>query len=316
MMMTTKETNGIDSSNDDDGNLLNFRYATLEDVPRCFEIESASYPSDEAAPLASLTNRQIHAGMYFILCTTTNATEKQEQETIIGFVCGTRCTEFSEQSMSEHNPSGKLLAIHSIVVEERYRRKGIASKMTKQYIRNIIAREKENDTEQQQSISQPVESIVLIAKQHLLGFYVRCGFCVNRPSSIVHGRDLWYEIEMEIPTSIEKTEIIPRTLPRSDESWFCKTERFSRPFPEVKPYLEEHEKWVQSLRETQDVCIVSGYRVDDQGKPGGGGLMFLAAKSYEEAFELVSKYDPLIVNKCVDWELNGWIGQVGDISIQ
>jgi len=378
MMITTKDTNdGIDSSSndddDDDGNLqlnLNFRSATLEDIPRCFEIESASYPSDEAATVSSLTSRQKHAGMYFILCytttTTTNTndakTKKQqqkqkhdhehdhehEQETIIGFVCGTRCTEFNEQSMSkQHNPSGKLLAIHSVVVEEQYRRKGIASKMMTQYIRDVVMtqreeegmqrREEENDTEQQQQqssllLSQPVvESIVLIAKEHLLGFYVRCGFCVNRPSPIIHGKDLWYDIEMELlPTTTatatatataiieNKTEItnIPRILPRSDESWFCKTEQFSRPFPEVKPYLEEHKQWVQHLRETQDKCIVSGYRVDDKGKPGGGGLMFVAAKSYQEALELVSKYDPLIVNNCVDWELNGWVGQVGDISIR
>mmetsp|Transcript_19252 Transcript_19252/g.21526 ORF Transcript_19252/g.21526 Transcript_19252/m.21526 type:complete len:632 (+) Transcript_19252:276-2171(+) len=250
MMITTKDTNdGIDSSSnddDDDGNLqlnLNFRSATLEDIPRCFEIESASYPSDEAATVSSLTSRQKHAGMYFILCytttttTTTNTndakTKKQqqkhdhehdhdhehEQETIIGFVCGTRCTEFNEQSMSkQHNPSGKLLAIHSVVVEEQYRRKGIASKMMTQYVRDVVMtqreeegmqrREEENDSEQQQQqssllLSQPVvESIVLIAKEHLLGFYVRCGFCVNRPSPIIHGKDLWYDIEMELlPTT-------------------------------------------------------------------------------------------------------------------
>jgi ribosomal protein S18 acetylase RimI-like enzyme len=338
--MTTKETNDIIKNDDDtddgqlDLNLLNFRSATSDDIPRCFDIESSSYPSDEAATLESLTNRHKYAGEYFVLCTITSTTitkgseseESQEQEqkekekeTILGFICGTRCNEFTEESMSEHNKDGRLLAVHSVVIDEQYRRKGIASKMMKRYVRDIIVQEEEEEVlHKQLSSPPPIESIVFIAKQNLLGFYVRCGFKVNGPSQIVHGKELWYDLEMDLLPIITETKIktVPRTHPYSDESWFCKTETFIRPFPEVKPYLEEHKKWVENIRQTQDICIVSGYRVDEQGKPGGGGLMFVAAKSYKEAFELVSNNDPLIVNECVDWELNGWIGQVGDISIR
>lgn len=52
------------------------------------------------------------------------------------------------------------------------------------------------------------------------------------------------------------------------------------------------------------MCITSGYRVDAQGKPGDGGLVFLAAKSYDEALRVVLQ-DPLVANDCVDWQLNG-----------
>jgi hypothetical protein len=55
--------------------------------------------------------------------------------------------------------------------------------------------------------------------------------------------------------------------------------------------------------------------VDADGKPGGGGLMFLAAKSYQDALDIVLQ-DPLVANDCVDWELNGWIGQVGDVQMR
>ena len=353
-MTTTKETNNIiknDDDDDDDGQQLlldlnlNFRSATSDDIPHCFEIESSSYPSDEAATLESLTNRQKYAGEYFILCTTTATTtitkasvseneeskgqeqeQKEKEEKILGFICGTRCNEFTEESMSEHDKDGRLLAIHSVVIDEQYRRKGIASKMLKRYVQDIMIQEEVLQQQQQQkepssSPPPPIESIVFIAKQNLLGFYVRCGFRVNGTSQIVHGKELWYDLERELLPTITaavkiKTIGTIRTHPHSDESWFCKTEKFIRPFPEVKPYLEEHKKWVDNLRQTQNICIVSGYRVDEQGKPGGGGLMFVAAKSYKEAYELVSNNDPLIVNKCVDWELNGWIGQVGDISIE
>jgi len=266
---------------------LTFRHPLTEDIPMCFEIESASYPEDEAATLESLYNRQSNAGDYF-QCAILDGK-------IVGFVCATRCSLFEEESMSTHDPEGKLLAIHSVVVQQKYRRKGIASAMLKRYVEKV---EVEN-------IDGSIESMVLLAKANLLGFYVKCGFQVNRPSPIVHGQELWFELE--------KSTV--RGLPLDgQETWFCKTETFKRPFPEVKPHLEAHKDWVKQLRR-QGYCITSGYRVDSEGKPGGGGLMFLAAKSYDEAQKLVLQ-DPLVANDCVDWQLNGWIGQVGDIKMR
>jgi uncharacterized protein YciI len=167
--------------------------------------------------------------------------------------------------------------------------------MLKQYLKTF----------QQQEDDSSIKSFVLLAKSNLLGFYVNCGFQVNRPSPIVHGQELWYELE-------KKTV---RTLPlEGEESWFCKTEQFKKPFPEVKPHLEAHKHWVKDLRR-RGYCITSGYRVDSEGKQGGSGLMFLAAKNYDEAHALVLQ-DPLVANDCVDWELNGWIGQVGDVQMR
>ncbi len=284
---------------------IQFRPAAAEDIPRCFEIESASYPSDEAATMESLVNRQKYAGDYFLLCT------KDNGQQILGFICATRCHEFTEESMSAlHDPTGPLLAVHSVVIDEDYRRKGLATELMNQYIQRVLKQEQEN---QSATETVPIASIVLLAKQHLLGFYVRCGYKVNRPSPIVHGKELWYDLEMELERSPAiRTDLLP------GESWFCKTETFksSLTFPEIKPHLDAHTKWVQDLRKSGETCIVSGYRVDSEGKPGGGGLLFLAAKSYQEAYDLVAENDPLIVNGCVDWELNGWNSQVGGIRVE
>uniref|UniRef100_A0A7S0ANC4 YCII-related domain-containing protein n=1 Tax=Minutocellus polymorphus TaxID=265543 RepID=A0A7S0ANC4_9STRA len=105
-----------------------------------------------------------------------------------------------------------------------------------------------------------------------------------------------------------------RSLPHEDESWFVKTEQFCRPFPEVKPHLEAHREWVAKLR-AEGSCITSGYRVDAEGKPGGGGLVFFAARNYDEAEALVRR-DPLVANGCVDWRLNGWIAEVGEVQLR
>jgi len=98
--------------------------------------------------------------------------------------------------------------------------------------------------------------------------------------------------------------------------WFIKTEQFCKPYPQVKPYLEAHREWVRSLREhTEQQIVVSGYRVDENDKPGGGGLMIFAAQDYDSA-EAFVKNDPLIKNECVDYQLNRWIPETGDISLE
>lgn len=304
-----------------------------DDVARCHEIEAASYPADDAASLEALTYRQEHAPEYFQLCTVAASAEgggghgdEEEEETagaaasiIVGFVCGTRCNDFTEESMAtQHDPHGRLLAIHSVVVDDAYRGRGVATAMLQHYVETIVQsqQQQQQQSEEEEARTPSIQSIVLLAKKNLLSFYVNCGFQVNRPSPIVHGKELWYELERKVTAAAAAAAAGPvvRTLPLPGESWFCKTERFKRPFPEVKPHLADHAAWVHGLRR-EGRCITSGYRVDADGRPGGGGLMFLAARSYDEARDVVLQ-DPLVANDCVEWELNGWVGQVGDIQMR
>ena len=83
-------------------------------------------------------------------------------------------------------------------------------------------------------------------------------------------------------------------MPGEGERWFVKTEQFVKPFAEVKPHLEARSAWISQLREDGAV-VTSGYRVDAEGKPGGGGMMFFAARECAAAEALVLQ-DPLIVN--------------------
>jgi uncharacterized protein YciI len=98
--------------------------------------------------------------------------------------------------------------------------------------------------------------------------------------------------------------------------WYVKTETFikGKPFPEIAPHLAAHKEWVAGLRAEGSVQITSGYRVDKDDKPGGGGLMLFAAADYSTALALVQQ-DPLVANGCVDWELNRWIAEVGDVAL-
>ena len=78
-------------------------FPTLADVPLTFSLlpsslvasaailEEKGYPADEMASLESLTYRQREAGEYFL--------GAHHEATLAGFICGTRCEEFVEETM-------------------------------------------------------------------------------------------------------------------------------------------------------------------------------------------------------------------------
>lgn len=142
--------------------------------------------------------------------------------------------------MKYHDATGKLLAVHSVVVEERYRGMGVASAMIKDY---LLAMERLNERigggggggsmigaitggnmtgggatnngstgninnnngggggGGKKKASVRMEKIVLIAKKQLLAFYVRNGFGVTKLSDIVHGQEPWFELERSLKSA-------------------------------------------------------------------------------------------------------------------
>ncbi len=94
--------------------------------------------------------------------------------------------------------------------------------------------------------------------------------------------------------------------------WFVKTETFLVPHEQAKPHLAAHRAWVERLR-SEGVRICSGYLVDGEGRPGGGGLLLLEAADHRSAEALI-RQDPMITSGSVDWRLQGWIAAVGDLA--
>lgn len=195
----------LEEEDDDEEEVLDIkriRYAMVRpvDIPSCVEIEKASYPPTEAASKSSLQYRQHHAAPYFRCAFAGNETmdgsvnanvrasiADDEDIDVIGFICATRCHEFTHESMTTHHAEGPLLAIHSVVVTEEHRNKGVATAMLKDYVETMRS-----------MADDGVQKIVLMAKKNLLSFYVDCGFSVIRPSPIEHGKDQWYELELDL----------------------------------------------------------------------------------------------------------------------
>jgi len=98
-----------------------------------------------------------------------------------------------------HDPNGSLLAVHSVVIDSNHRRKTYASQMMSDY---IVAISREAQITNAAADTGCINKIILMAKSNLLGFYVQSGFCVTKTSDIVHGSELWYELELSLVPSL------------------------------------------------------------------------------------------------------------------
>jgi uncharacterized protein YciI len=95
--------------------------------------------------------------------------------------------------------------------------------------------------------------------------------------------------------------------------WFIKQETFLRPHSELRQTLQAHRTWVEKQRR-EGMRISSGYLVDGEGRPGGGGLLLLEAADHASAEALILQ-DPMVCSGGVRWCLHQWVAAVGDLSV-
>ena len=98
-------------------------------------------------------------------------------------------------------------------------------------------------------------------------------------------------------------------------AWFIKHETFTPQTAELsldqrRLHLEAHRAWVKQ-QSAKGLRIRSGFLVDEQRRPGGGGLLIFEAETYAEALEWVQQ-DPMIQADLVSWTLQQWIPVSGD----
>ena len=98
-------------------------------------------------------------------------------------------------------------------------------------------------------------------------------------------------------------------------AWFVKTETFTAvaaalTVEQRRPTLEAHRRWVAD-EAAAGRCLRSGYLVDGDRRPGGGGLLMFEASSFADALAWVQN-DPMIRDGLVDWQVQEWIPVSGD----
>jgi PhzF family phenazine biosynthesis protein len=117
---------------------------------------------------------------------------------IVGYISATRCHTFDEDAMKAHDPTGKLLAIHSVVVAEKYRNRGIGRKMMLNYLDAVEKMMQKHSGGASGRLKHPIEKVVLITKMQNVRFYLSVGFSILGKSKICHGKDQWYDCEIKV----------------------------------------------------------------------------------------------------------------------
>jgi ribosomal protein S18 acetylase RimI-like enzyme len=168
------------------GNLMIFdnytiRSARIEDIDRCYEIESISYEGDEAATKEKIGKRITTYPDGFMVIEVGGA--------IAGFINSgsTHKVIMSDESFKElvgHDPDGKHNVIMSVVVHPDFQGKGLSSILMYNYILRIRKLKK--------------ESIHLMCKKRHTALYEKFGFRYIKQSDSSHGGMSWHEMKLNL----------------------------------------------------------------------------------------------------------------------
>ena len=208
---------------------IRFERCRREDLARVTAVERASYPADEAASAMRLEMRQREAGEFFMVARAVDSMDSSVLEdarasdasgtaaaaeraaldadarSIVGYVCGTLASGdvLDESTMSSHDPSGDVLAIHSVCVDERFRRRGVAASALAHYVARWIVHDdtrRENDDDDDTTTTPTkVRRVRLLCKENLIPFYERYGgFALEGASAVEHGAETWFDMVLDL----------------------------------------------------------------------------------------------------------------------
>eukprot|EP00526_Cylindrotheca_closterium_P011732 CAMPEP_0113627654 /NCGR_PEP_ID=MMETSP0017_2-20120614/14324_1 /TAXON_ID=2856 /ORGANISM="Cylindrotheca closterium" /LENGTH=489 /DNA_ID=CAMNT_0000537921 /DNA_START=51 /DNA_END=1517 /DNA_ORIENTATION=- /assembly_acc=CAM_ASM_000147 len=155
------------------------RPAQPTDILQCLRLEKSWNPS---ATKNDLQYRQHHAAPFF-RCTVLEGDD--DEDIIVGFICGIRIDEFRDQDSQKaiaHRPLGTILMIRSMVVAEEHRREGLGTHMLTDYLEFVCG----------DSLKHPVSEVAIVAKQDYFNFFLTSGFSIMRPLTLINGKDQQY----------------------------------------------------------------------------------------------------------------------------
>ena len=202
---------------------IRFERCRREDLARVTTMERASYPADEAASAVSLEMRQREAGEFFMVARAVDSMDSSgegarasdasgtaaaeraaldaDARSIVGYVCGTLASGdvLDESTMSSHDPSGDVLAIHSVCVDERFRRRGVAASALAHYVARWIVHDETQNENDDTTTTTKVRRVRLLCKENLIPFYERYGgFALEGASAVEHGAETWFDMVLDL----------------------------------------------------------------------------------------------------------------------
>lgn len=155
---------------------LELRNATLKDLDRLMELETATFPPAEAAPREVFAYRLAHFPQWCLVA--------EADGDIVGLVMGRPTpSDHIHDALyeAEDQPIGDCLAVVCVETAAVWRARGIAAALVGQLIDEARA--------------QGVRTVSLACKDHLIAYYERLGFTRVGISDSVHGGVVWNEMQ-------------------------------------------------------------------------------------------------------------------------
>ncbi|KAJ2840367.1 hypothetical protein FBU31_000472 [Coemansia sp. 'formosensis'] len=151
---------------------LNLEFRLLRstaEVQAAHHLESLSYSSDEGASLKNMLYRYEQAPHLFL--------GAFHGQTLVGYIMGTQAGAalVTHESMGRHDPRGSTVCVHSVCVDPRWRRRGVASMLLKKYTEMVRCR-------------GGVKRLAMMSRVGLVPLYERNGYQCVGPSSVIHGK--------------------------------------------------------------------------------------------------------------------------------
>ncbi|KAJ2083918.1 hypothetical protein H4R24_000448 [Coemansia sp. RSA 988] len=178
---------------------LEFRnLRSVDEVQAARVFEEGGYTTDEGASLASMRYRFDHAGHLFLGAF-------DQKGALVGYVMSTQANAplVTHKSMEEHDPRGSTVCIHSVCVNPRWQRKGVASRLLEEYTSAIRRYNNSIDPS-----ACKINRLALLSRENLVPLYERAGYKTLGKSSVVH------DILMVLPA------IVISDVSVGTESWY------------------------------------------------------------------------------------------------
>jgi arylalkylamine N-acetyltransferase len=139
------------------------------------ELEQQSYPPDESANRSKMEYRWKQAPSLQMTLL--------KEDRVVGLIMATASQgpTLTEESMKSHDPNGRVLCIHSVVIHPSYR----GSKLGQQFLSFYLV---------QQKATGQFERAAIICHQSLVSYYQSVGFISLGPSTVSHGLSDWIDM--------------------------------------------------------------------------------------------------------------------------
>ncbi|CAO1618528.1 unnamed protein product [Sympodiomycopsis kandeliae] len=196
---------------------LFFDYVRAEEVGYCHGLEARAYDAEDQASKERMRYRQKNAPHLFFGAFVPNAPPKvagplsvghfSTPRKLIGFINGTASSNLSARSLAVHSVTNSeegieawLVCLHSIVVDEAYRRKGVGLRMLEEFMTRLRRIEDGRGDSKRGSIEKPkgYECVALLCHQQSLRFFKKAGFQLQGISHVRCGSGGWIEMRRRV----------------------------------------------------------------------------------------------------------------------